>query len=134
MAAVSFRCHRVGPEQLGKCVSNTIFTQFLHLFHGRGIWVERKANHLRKSIIRIVPFVTVILFEMLVIPQLLRVDNIRKLNKGNNVLLFEFITHQNSVWRTGEMYANLCIQCFYDFVHLIERFKAINILQLFLNL
>ena len=47
---------------------------------------------------------------------------------------FEFIAHQNTVWRAGKMYANLCIQCFYSFVHLIERFKAVNTLQLFLNL
>ena len=127
MAAVSFSCHRVRSEQLGKCVGNAIFTQFFHFFHGRDIRIERKANHLWKSIIRIIPFVAIILFEMLVIPLLLCVDNVRKLNKGNDVLLFEFIAHQNSVWRTGKMYADLRIQDFDSLVYLIERFKAINI-------
>ena len=89
---ISFK-YRFWSQQFVKSIFQMFFLKFLHFPQCRFVKVERKANHLGKSIVWVVPFVDVVGVDMLIVPLFLILYDIGKLIECYDVVFLKLTSH-----------------------------------------
>ena len=93
--------------------------------------MEGKAHHLREAVIGILPrlpFLVQNFLLVLFVPILLLFDNIRKLAKGDDVLLLELAPHQDLIGRTRQMDCHLDLERLGSCIHFCRADPVLSIL------